>query len=266
MNAVGARNTLHFFRLDGKVALVTGGAGIYGAHIVCALAEAGALVVVASRELSKCEDLAHSMRSKLLNVEAAKLDLASEMSIRALRDELIARHGRLDVLVNNAVARAGGDLRHVSAAEWESAMKVNSTGLFLSCQLFSEPMQQQRSGSIINIASIYGMVGPDFSIYEGTELSNPVNYAFAKGGMINLTRYLASFLAPHNIRVNCLSPGGFRTPETPEQFVPNYVRRTPLARMAEADDIKGPVVFFASDASRYVTGQNLAVDGGWTAI
>jgi NAD(P)-dependent dehydrogenase (short-subunit alcohol dehydrogenase family) len=266
MSAASARKTPELFRLDGKVALVTGGAGIYGGHIVRALAEAGAHVVVASRELSNCEALAGAMRSEQLKVEAAKLDLASEDSLRALRDGLIARHRRLDVLVNNAVARAGGDLRHATAAEWDSAMKVNSTGLFLSCQLFSEPMQQQRSGSIINIASIYGMVGPDFSIYEGTELSNPINYAFAKGGMINLTRYLASFLAPQNIRVNCLSPGGFCTPETPKEFVPNYVRRTPLGRMAEADDIKGPVVFLASDASQYVTGQNLAVDGGWTAI
>jgi NAD(P)-dependent dehydrogenase (short-subunit alcohol dehydrogenase family) len=176
------------------------------------------------------------------------------------------KHGRIDVLVNNAVARAGGDLRQTSASEWEESMAVNSTGLFLACKIFSEPMQQARSGSIINIASIYGMVGPDFTIYHGTKLTNPVNYAFAKGGMINLTRYLASFLAPYNVRVNCLSPGGFRDEQTPEEFVPNYIRRTPMGRMAEADDIKGPVVFFASEASRYITGQNLAVDGGWTAI
>jgi NAD(P)-dependent dehydrogenase (short-subunit alcohol dehydrogenase family) len=127
-------------------------------------------------------------------------------------------------------------------------------------------MQEARSGSIINIASIYGMVGPDFTIYEGTQVSNPVNYAFAKGGMINLTRYLASFLAPFTVRVNSLSPGGFRTEETPVQFVRNYSQRTPLGRMAEADDLKGPVVFLASEASRYITGQNLPVDGGWTAI
>jgi NAD(P)-dependent dehydrogenase (short-subunit alcohol dehydrogenase family) len=262
----GPRKTPDLFRLDGKVALVTGGAGIYGAHVVRALAESGAHVVAASRDLRKCEDLADALRAERLSVDAGELDLTSEASICALRNELISRHGRLDVLVNNAVGRAGGDLRHTTAAEWEQTMKVNSTGLFLSCQLFSEPMQRNRSGSIVNIASIYGMVGPDFSIYEGTKLTNPVNYAFAKGGMINLTRYLASFLAPCNVRVNCLSPGGFRTQDTPEEFVPNYVRRTPMGRMAEPDDIKGPVVFLASEASRYVTGQNLAVDGGWTAI
>jgi NAD(P)-dependent dehydrogenase (short-subunit alcohol dehydrogenase family) len=127
-------------------------------------------------------------------------------------------------------------------------------------------MCEQRSGSIVNIASIYGMVGPDFHIYQGTEMTSPVNYAFAKGGMINLTRYLASYLAPFGVRVNCLSPGGFYTNDMPPQFLERYLNRTPLRRMAEADDIKGPAVFLASDASRYVTGQNLAIDGGWTAI
>jgi len=258
--------TEKLFRLDGKAVLVTGGAGIYGAHIVRALAEAGAHVVVASREAEKCESLAQRLGAEGLDVSAGQLDLTSEESIRALRDRVMKEHGYLDVLVNNAVARSGGDLRHTSASEWEQAMKVNSTGLFLACKLFSEPMQESRSGSIINIASIYGMVGPDFTIYEGTNLSNPVNYAFAKGGMINLTRYLASFLAPSGVRVNSISPGGFRNQDTPPEFVPNYSRRTPLGRMAEADDIKGPIVFFASEASRYITGQNLAVDGGWTAI
>jgi NAD(P)-dependent dehydrogenase (short-subunit alcohol dehydrogenase family) len=262
----GLSRTGALFRLSNKIALVTGGTGIYGGHIVRALAETGATVVVASRNLQRCCDFADQLQREELRVEGAELDLTSELSLRALRDRILDRHGRLDILVNNAVARAGGDLRHVSAADWEVSMKVNSTGLFLSCQIFSETMQQACSGSIINIASIYGMVGPDFSIYEGTNLQNPINYAFAKGGMISLTRYLASFLAPYNVRVNCLSPGGFRDEGTPENFVPNYSRRTPLRRMAEPDDIKGPIVFFASEASRYVTGQNLAVDGGWTAI
>lgn len=261
-----ASRTMQLFRLDKRIALVSGGAGIYGRYIVQALAEAGAKVVVASRNLQRCRDFAGALQREKLCVESAELDLASETSIRALRGRILDRHGQLDILVNNAVARVGGDLRHINATDWEAAMKVNSTGLFLSCQIFSEPMQQAHSGSIINIASIYGMVGPDFSIYEDTNLTNPVNYAFAKGGMISLTRYLASFLAPYNVRVNCLSPGGFRTEDTPEHFISNYSRRTPLRRMAEPDDIKGPIVFFASEASRYVTGQNLAVDGGWTAI
>lgn len=261
-----AKHGTDLFRLEGKVALVTGGAGIFGAQIARALAQAGAAVVVAARNVAACEALARNLREQKLAAEAGQLDLTEEVSIRRLRDGLLKRHGRLDVLVNNAVARAGGDLRHSTAADWEETMRVNATGLFLACQIFSEPMQAARAGSIVNIASIYGMVGPDFSIYQGTPLTNPVNYAFAKGGMISLTRYLASYLAPYQVRVNCLSPGGFKTPETPAEFVPNYERRTPMGRMAERGDIDGPVVFLASDASRYVTGQNIAVDGGWTAI
>jgi NAD(P)-dependent dehydrogenase (short-subunit alcohol dehydrogenase family) len=257
---------LQMFDLAGKVALVTGGAGIYGRHIVRALAEAGAHVIVASRDVHKCEELAQTLQEDGLHTEAANLDLSLESSIRALRDRVISDHKRLDILVNNAVSRSGGDLHEANATDWESVMKVNSTGLFLACQIFSEPMLQARSGSIINIASIYGMVGPHFSIYKDTQLHNSVSYAFSKGGMINLTRYLASFLGPFNVRVNCLSPGGFRTEDTPPQFAHNYSQHTLLGRMAAPDDIKGPVVFFASQASRYITGQNLPVDGGWTAI
>ena len=264
--AVRSGGVLRFFQLDGKIALVTGGSGIYGRHIIRALAEAGAEVVLASRDAAQCEDCARELNQEGLRVRAGQLDLASETSIRALRDSILQQHGKLDVLVNNAVARAGGDLRHTSAQEWEETMRVNSTGLFLASQIFSEPMQERRSGAIINIASIYGMVGPDFSIYEGTPLTNPVNYAFAKGGMIGLTRYLAAFLAPYNVRANCISPGGMKTEETPPEFAVNYSRRTPMGRMAEPEDIGGAIVFLASGASRYVTGQNLAVDGGWTAI
>lgn len=257
---------LQLFDLKGKVALVTGGAGIYGTHIAGALAEAGAHVIVASRDVRKCEKLTRSLQQQGLAAEPAELDLALEASVRALCDRLVSGHGHLDVLVNNAVARAGGDLYDSNAADWESAMKVNSTGLFLACQIFSGPMVQARSGSIINIASIYGVVGPRFPIYKGTRLHNSASYAFSKGGMISLTRYLASLLGPFNIRVNCLSPGGFRTEDTPQQFASNYSQHTLLGRMAAPDDIKGPVVFLASEASRYITGQNLLVDGGWTAI
>jgi NAD(P)-dependent dehydrogenase (short-subunit alcohol dehydrogenase family) len=257
---------LDLFRLSNKVALVTGGAGIVGRPISQALAEAGATVIVASREKAKCDAFAYQLVARGLRAESAELDLASESSIRALRGRILQRHQRLDVLFNNAVARAGGDLRHASAGDWEESMKVNSTGLFLACKLFSEPMQAQRSGSIVNISSIYGVVGPDFSIYAGTSLTNPVNYSFAKGGIISLTRYLASFLGTFNVRVNCLSPGGFQTEDMPPQFVSNYSGRTLLGRMASENDIKGPALFLASDASAYITGQNIPVDGGWTAI
>jgi NAD(P)-dependent dehydrogenase (short-subunit alcohol dehydrogenase family) len=144
-------------------------------------------------------------------------------------------------------------------------MDLNSRGLFLTCRIFSEPMIRQKSGSIVNVASIYGMVGPDFSVYEGTPIHNSVSYAFAKGGMINLTRYLASYLGPHNIRVNTISPGGVLAGQ-PERFIENYNRKTPLGRMVRSEDMQCAAVFLASDASAYITGQNIAVDGGWTAI
>ncbi|MFN7925466.1 MAG: SDR family oxidoreductase [Bryobacteraceae bacterium] len=256
---------MSLFRLDGKIALVTGGAGIYGRHIVRALAEAGATVYTASRDAKKCEAFAAELSREGLSVIGGGCDLASEPDVRFFRDRIVAESGRLDVLVNNSVARSGGDLGTATAATWEETMRVNSTGFFLACKIFSEPMQAMRSGSIINIASIYGMVGPDFSIYEGTKMYNPVDYAFSKGGMINMTRYLASYLAPWNIRVNSLSPGGFQTEAMPEPFLQAYKRRTLLRRMADDDDIKGPIVFLASEGSRYVTGQNIPVDGGWTA-
>jgi NAD(P)-dependent dehydrogenase (short-subunit alcohol dehydrogenase family) len=260
------KSALDSFRLDRKIALVSGGTGIVGSPIASALAEAGATVIIASRDVDRCRAFAASLCEQGLQAEGHRLDLSSEAEIRDLRDQILKRHGRLDVLFNNAVARTGGDLRHTSAQQWEETMRVNSTGVFLASQIFSEPMQAQRSGSIVNISSIYGVVGPDFSIYEGTAMSNPVDYSFAKSGIIGLTRYLASFLGPFGVRANCISPGGFRTPDMPENFQRNYTRRTLLGRMAAAEDIKGPALFLASDASAYVTGQNISVDGGWTAI
>jgi NAD(P)-dependent dehydrogenase (short-subunit alcohol dehydrogenase family) len=260
------RKVLDLFRLDGRIALVTGGTGILGRPIAAALAEAGATVVVASRDEDRCRGFAAGLSKSGLKVEGERLDLSSEDEIRNLRDRILNRHGRLDILFNNAVARSGGDLRHVTAEQWNEAMQVNSTGVFLASQIFSEPMQAQRAGSIINISSIYGMVGPNFSIYEGTSIVNPVNYAFAKSGIIGLTRYLAAFLGPFGVRVNCLSPGGVWTPDTPEVFNQNYSARTLVGRMALSEDIKGAALFLASDASAYVTGQNIPVDGGWTSV
>ena len=261
-----ARAVFDLFRLDGRIALVTGGTGILGNPIATALAEAGATVLVASRDEDHCRSFATGLSKSGLKVEGERLDLSSEAEIENLRDRILKRYGRLDILFNNAVARSGGDLRHVTAEQWDEAMRVNSTGVFLASRIFSEPMQAQGAGSIINISSIYGVVGPNFSIYEGTGIVNPVNYAFAKSGIIGFTRYLAAFLGPFGVRVNCLSPGGVRTPDTPEIFNRNYSDRTPLGRMALPEDVKGAALFLASDASAYITGQNIPVDGGWTSI
>jgi len=258
-------NVMDTFRLDGKIALVTGGAGLYGVHISTALAEAGATVLIASRNEERCKSVAEELKAAGLQALAMNLNLCEESSIIETRDMILKEFGRLDVLFNNAVARAGGNIDHMTRQEWESTMVVNSTGLFLCCQLFGDEMAKRRSGSIVNICSIYGVVGPDFTIYENTPIQNPANYSFAKGGMVNFTRYLASFYGKFSIRVNCISPGGYYTGQHPE-FVQKYCRNTPLGRMANSEDIKGPAVFLASDASAYITGHNLMVDGGWTAI
>jgi NAD(P)-dependent dehydrogenase (short-subunit alcohol dehydrogenase family) len=259
-------NVVDLFRLDGRVAVVTGGAGILGAHISSALAEAGAQVVIASKSPDRPERLARDLGEAGLAAVAAPLDLASEASVTGLCRFVVSRFGKVDILFNNAVARSGGDIGTATGDDWRRAMDVNATGLFFSCKTFGEQMARQRSGVIVNVASIYGTVGPDFSIYEGTGLTNPVNYAFAKGGMISLTRYLASYYGPFGVRVNSISPGGFATDGMPDQFVSRYSRKTPLGRMARGDDIKGPALFLASDASAYMTGQNVLVDGGWTAL
>src|SRR5690606_34936172 len=148
---------------------------------------------------------------------------------------------------------------------WEIAMKINSTGFFMSSKIFGAQMIKQRSGVMVNISSIYCVVGPNFNIYEGTDMTSPANYAFAKGGMINFTRYPASVYGRFGVRVNCTSAGGFQT-DQPQPIIDNYSKQTPLGRMATEDDIKGPAVFLACDASSYITGQNIMVDGGWTAI
>ena len=260
-------NVMDFFRLDGKVALVSGGAGMVGSAISEGLAEAGAKVIIASRNMSECEKRAKELRDRDLDAVAMRLDLSSEDSIISLEDEVVSNWRKLDILFNNAVSRAGVGLETMTKEEWETTMKVNSTGLFLSCKILGAEMAKRRSGTIVNIASIYGLVGPDFRIYEGTGIGqSPANYAFAKGGMISFTRYLATYYAKYNVRVNCICPGGYRSVDVqPDAFVQKYVERTPLRRMACKDDIKGVAVFFASDASVYITGQILPVDGGWTA-
>ncbi len=260
-----ARSITSLYDLAGRVALVTGGAGLYGRHMCRALAEAGAHVVITSRDLAACDAAAQELRAEGHRATAHRLDQADESSIVELRDDIVASLGRIDVLVNGSVHRQGSDPDRTTAQDWAATSEVNSTGLFLITKYIGEQMVAQGSGSIVNIGSIYGVVGPTFDIYAGTPMTSPAFYAFDKGGMVNLTRYLACYYAPHGVRVNCLSPGGLATPDQPEAFVRAYSARTPLGRLAGPDDIKGPVLFLASDASAYITGVNLMVDGGWTA-
>lgn len=257
---------LDSFSLKNKVVLVTGGVGLYGRQIVAALAEAGAKTYIASRSIDKLREVAEEHQAKGEDVEALPLDLAEESSILALRDTIAERSGRLDVLVNNAVLRPMKQAYKDDASTFAASMQVNATGLFIITRAMGDIMAEQESGSIINIGSIQGMIGPDPTIYEGTQMSGWYpDYFFHKGGMINYTRFVASYYGHKAIRCNCVSPGGFLTPQMPETFVRQYSARTFLRRLANATDLKGIIVFLASDASVYITGANIPVDGGYTA-
>jgi len=257
---------LEMFSLKDKVVLVTGGAGLYGRQIVEAVAEAGAVTWVASRNLDALERLASGHREAGRDVRAAAVDQGDERSILNLRDEILKRSGRLDVLVNNAVARPMKGYRD-SAGAFAESMRINATGLFMMTRIMGDLIADtSSSGSIINIGSIMGMVGPDPTNYEGTSMNAWYpDYFFHKGGMINFTRFIAGYYGGCGVRCNCVSSGGLRQPTMPEAFVENYGRRTYLGRLADDTDLKGIVVFLASDASRYVTGVNIPVDGGYTA-
>lgn len=257
---------LDTFSLTGKVALVTGGAGLYGRQIVAALAEAGAKTFIAARGLDKLEAVAADERSHGRDVTALSLDLSSDESIEALHKTIIERAGRCDVLVNNAVTRSALDGWEHDLDDFDRSLRVNASALFKITHLFGQTMRAQKSGSVINIGSMMGMVGLEMANYAGTNMMpnpSPI-YHYEKGGMISFTRWAASILGADNVRVNCLSPGGYFSNQ-PAPFVKAYSERTQLGRMANDTDLKGVIVFLASDASAYITGTNIPVDGGYTA-
>lgn len=256
---------LDTFSLNGKVALVTGGAGLYGRQIVDALAEAGAKVFVAARSRAALEEFAVSRREQGLDVEALTYDQGEESSILALRDELYNRAGKLDILVNNAVLRSMKEGYESSAESFAQSMQVNATGLFIITRAFGDKMAEQKSGSIINIGSIQGVCGEDASLYVGTDMVHgSPDYYFHKGGVTNFSRFIASYYGASQVRCNCVIAGGFFNNQ-PEPFLSCYKERTFLGRMADDADLKGLMVYLASDASKYMTGANIALDGGYTA-
>ena len=257
---------LDTFSLNGKKALVTGGAAGYGKCISEGLAEAGATTIIASRSEEKRQKLIDSLTAAGCEAYSYYLDQGDQASIDKLHQQLSERFGPMDILVNNAVLRPMHGYRG-PLDQWRQSMEVNATGLLHVTRLFAEDMIKQGRGSIINISSIYGMVGPSFSQYEGMGPAwedQPPDYYFNKAGMIGLTRFLAAELGKHNIRVNTISPGGLFANQG-EPFLSRYNKNTFLGRMAGPDDIKGAVVFLASDASAYVTGINLPLDAGFTA-
>lgn len=254
------------FSLRGKVVLQCGGSGLLGSALLSALATSGATLVVASRDRAKLAALVARERAVGHTIQAEEVNLGAERSVCDLRDRLLATYGRIDGLVYNAVSRPmetmGDEL-----ALWQESLALNATGLFITMRAFCEAMAKLGGGSVVNIASIQGMVGSNPWLYEGTSMTVAPDYWFHKGGMINLTRYLASHYGAKRVRVNAISPGGIFNPEQPQspEFLERYSKMTMLGRMADAYEIAGAVVFLLSDMASYITGTNLPVDGGYTA-
>ncbi|MHB8995231.1 MAG: SDR family NAD(P)-dependent oxidoreductase [Armatimonadota bacterium] len=260
------------FDLTGRTAMVTGGAQNLGLDMAEALAEAGANLVITSRLQDKAEAAAEELRSYLpVKVLPVGLDVSDEGSVQRAFVRVREEFGRLDVLVSNAGgARLTGEdsaTSKMSVDDWDYVIRVNMRGAFLCCREALGLMKPAQSGSIVIIASISGMIGRDRCVYEGSPgmIPNMTAYSAAKSGLIGFVRDLAAENGRYGVRVNSISPGGFERGQ-PEEFIRRYSKQTPLGRMGkDGTDLKGAVVYLASDAAGYVTGQNLAVDGGFTA-
>jgi len=252
--------------LEGKVVVQFGGTGLLGPALITALGAAGATVVIASRKRDSLDAIVAKERLAGADVHPEEADPQSEPSLLALRDRVLAQHGRIDGMVYNSAARPMKSMNDDLAA-WKASMDANATGFIAAVRTFGNAMAEKKSGSIVNIASMYGIVGMNPFLYEGTSMGAAPDYFFHKGGMVNVTRYLASYYGASNVRVNVVSPGGIYNPDKPQAaaFLERYAKMTPLGRMADAREIGGPVVFLLSDAAAYVTGANLLVDGGYTA-
>ena len=257
---------LDSFRLDGRVAVVTGGAGQYGFQIVEALAEAGATVYVASRNRENNEKKIAPLLQNGYDVRVKEFDLEDYASIEKLCEDIYAESGRVDILVNNAVLRVMKGYNDTTEAI-DRSMRANGTALIHISRLFGDRMAAAgNGGSIINIGSYMGILGVDYNLYEGTDMNKAGaggDYFFHKGGITNYTRFLASHYGAAQIRTNCIELGGLFNYQ-PEKFVENYSRKTPLGRMANNTDLKGIIVYLASDASAYMTGAIIPLDGGYS--
>jgi len=256
--------------LKGRVAVITGGAGHIGTAMADTLAELGADIVIVDISFESCSSVCEQI-SKNYNIDTLPLaaDLAHEEQIRMIPQDVTDKFNRLDILINCAAFVGTSNLpgwvvpfEDQSADTWKQALNVNLTAPFILTQACTSALRDSDNGSVINIVSTYGLVGPDMRLYKGTNMGNPAAYASSKGGLLQLTRWLSTVLAP-DIRVNAISPSGIWRNQ-PEEFHNRYKERIPLRRMATEEDLKGAVAYLASDLSSYVTGHNLVVDGGWT--
>ena len=262
------------FSLKNKVAVVTGALGLLGQEHCKALAEAGANVVVADVKKKESVNFAKNLPTKSIG---CRLDVTQKESIKVMVDSVVETFGKIDILINNAAindmfenpkaAQKDSKFENYPLDLWQRSIDVNLTGVFLCSQIIGKEMLKNKKGNIINISSTYGITAPDQSLYQdvnGEQLFHkPPAYSTTKGAVISFTKYLAAYWGKENIRVNALSPGGVQNNQS-DLFIENYSARTPLGRMAKPSDYKGALLFLASEASSYMTGANLIVDGGWT--
>jgi len=265
------------FDLTGKTAIVTGGAGFLGQQFSEALSEAGATVIVADINQQTAMDYAEVLLERGGKAVGIGVDITDPSSVQNLMDQTLEKVHRLDILVNSAALdpkfESQSKSTHVTSFEdfplesWKQALDVNLTGMFLTCQAAARVMKDVGKGSLINICSTYGIAGPDQRLYKSLgepRLYKPVYYSVSKAGVLGLTKYIATYYEGTEIRCNALTPGGVER-DHDQAFKEAYSSRTVLGRMAKPHEMKGAVVFLASEASSYMTGTNLIVDGGWTA-
>ena len=262
------RNVIDLLNLQGKAAIVTGAAGWLGSAMSRALAEAGARVLVTSRQTARAEAFAATLPGDgHLGLGFSQDDTDA---IPQFVEEAVARMDGIDILVNNAYGGPATDIDTATAADFDQAYHNGVTAYFLLARDIAKHLRQRKAhGSIINIGSMYGLVASYPEAYQGLGINSPPNYHGLKGGLVHLTRHLAAYWAKDNIRVNCLSPGPFpKMPDIHENhpgFIARLEAKVPLGRMGKPEELKGLVVLLASDAGSYITGQNILVDGGWTA-
>lgn len=254
------------FDLTNRVALITGGTGHLGRSFSTALAEAGSSVVVASRELARAQAVADELpRINNAKHHAVVLDQLDEASLNAGFDRGVELAGQVDILINNGQQGHAMDLTDVTGEAFSQDLK-NATGYFLLARrLRDHVVERQASGSVVMIGSMYGVVGSYPDAYDGVCVASPVQYHALKGGIIHMTRHLAVYWAKDSVRVNCLSPGPFPSEKAPAEMVERLKHKSPMGRMGEPHELNGALLLFASDAGSYITGQNLLIDGGWTA-
>ncbi|MFH1400610.1 MAG: SDR family oxidoreductase [Nanoarchaeota archaeon] len=258
------------FDVSGRVVIITGAAGVLGSHFSRVLSARGANVVVADLSQGACDAIVEELTKEHgTDPLAIAMDLADERSVESMVKNVMAKYRRIDVLINNAATKSKhffAPLEEFPLDEWRAVMDVNVTGMFLTAKHILPHMVKAKKGNIVNIASIYGVVAPQKELYGGLGISSPAVYSVSKGGVVMLTKYLAAMYADKGIRVNTMTPGGVSDHQLGgNEFQKRYAARVPMGRMATKEDLSGPLLFLASDASSYITGQNIIVDGGWTS-